>query len=484
MAADPYNRGQAQNLVTILALDPNHGKIVAQLLEPDLLEGPLRLISERCVKFWKKYKTAPGKAHLADLFSDITDKPDSRQATAYKRILRQMTILSEEVNTEYVVRTLQNTSRIQRLKGALLKAAEVAQRPDADAADVDAVLAEIARTREFQFDPGLKLTDIDKVLDYLESHFSEFSSGVKILDDKHVNPARGDVLLFLAPTRRGKSWFLSNVAKHGLLLRKNVVLFTLEMSGEQHMLRMYQNLFGLPRHAEPIELFELDTDERGRFTGASSVTVNPKVSLDSKNLRKFLKASLATPRVKRLHNRLRIARFPPRSLTVDQMRGYLDTLEASEGFIPDMIVLDYIGIMATDVKNHRLSQGRVMEDFRAVCVERNAAGVTAAQTSKQGEKAYQVKITHVGEDWSLVQTADVALTFSQTPAERARGLARLWVDKCRNEADNWGAVITQAYAMGQFSLQGAYLGREYDAYVEGLSKRASDEQDDAEDDGD
>lgn len=476
--ADPYTRGQAQNLVTILALDPVHGKIVAQLLEPELLEGPLRLIAERCSKFWKDYKTCPGQAHLADLFTDITDKPDSRQATAYKRILRQMAVLSEGVNTEYVVRTLKATSRRQKMKSVLLKVAEIAQAENLDLQEGEDLLAEFLRAREFQFDAGTRLKDVDKVLDFLDQHFNEFSTGVEQLDKKNVVPARGAVLFFLAPTRRGKSWWLVNLGKQALLQRKNVLHITLEMGEEETMQRYYQALFSIPKHPEDIEIFELDTDEHGRFEHAKSEVIKPKVSFESKNIRKFLRKSINRNLVQRMSERLIVKRFAPRSLTCNQLRAYLDTLEAANGWVPDLIVLDYIGIMATDANNHRISLGRVMEDFRAVCIERNAAGATAGQSSKAGEESFQVKITHVAEDWSLIGTADIAVTFSQTSAERARGLARLWVDKCRGEADNWGVVVTQAYALGQFVLQSAPLGKAYTDYAQSLEKRAKDDDDD------
>lgn len=479
--AEPYSKGRAQNLVTILAMDPIQGRVVAQLIEPELFEGPLRLIAERCVKFWKEQKTCPGAAHLQDLFSDIIDKPDSRQAAVYKRILRNMTVLSEGLNTEYVVSDLKATSRRQRMKSVLLKVAEIAQQESMDLGEGEDLLQEFLRSREFQFHKGTTLKDVDKVVDWLQSHFSEFSCGVDELDKKHIVPARGAVMLFIAPTRRGKSWFLCNVGKHALLLRKKVLHVTLEMGEEETMQRYYQALFSIPKHLEDIELFELKTDDAGKFESADSEIIKPDISFESKAIRKHLKQQINMDRARRLTDYLRVIRFAPRSLTMNQLRAYLDTLEATTGFIPDMIVLDYIGITSTDAKNHRISLGRIMEDFRAVCVERNAAGVTAQQSSKAGEEAFQVAITNVAEDWSLIGTADVALTFSQTSAERDRGLARLWVDKCRGERDNWGVIITQAYAMGQFALQGVQLNSAYKDYVMGLGHR---EKNDGEGGGD
>lgn len=474
MIGEPYSKGRAQNLVTLLALDPVNGKIVAQLIEPELFEGPLREISSRLVKFWREQKTCPGPAHLFDLFADILDKSD-RQARVYRRILQSIGTLGEAINAQYVIDDLRKTSRRQKMKAVLLQAAEIAQQENIDIEEGERLLAEFVRAREFNFEPGLKLSDVDKVIDQLELQASEFTTGIEELDRGHVVPARGTVMLFLAPTRRGKSWFLCNIGKHGLLQRKNVLHVSLEMDAAQTMQRYYQALFSIPKHPTEIDVFDIDRAANGQFDGATSHRiVRRKHTFEHKNIRKYLKMKLR-PWIKdrRIHERLRVVRFPTGQLTVAQLRAYIDMLESVDGFTPDLCILDYVGIMATDAKNHRVSLGRVFEDFRGLCIERNMAGVTAQQSSKSGEEAYQVAITHVAEDWSLIATADVALTFSQTPAERARGLARLWVGKARGEADEWGVVLSQSYALGQFALQSARLGKPYHEYIADLTRRES-----------
>jgi hypothetical protein len=67
----------------------------------------------------------------------------------------------------------------------------------------------------------------------------------------------------------------------------------------------------------------------------------------------------------------------------------------------------------------------------------------------------------IAEDISKLATADVLLTLSQTAAEYALGLARLFVEKVRNEEGKMTALITQAYAIGQFCLDSVRLASEY-----------------------
>lgn len=476
--AERITGAQQENLLTLLAHDDKHGKIIAQSINPELFEGEYREFAERFVRYWKKYKKAPG-VHAADLFSDVIEDKQNRKRKTYERILRNMSQMIDGVNVDYVMQTLRTFTRGQTMKDAVLKAAEkLNEDKDTSINEVEIMFAELLRAREHQFNAGLSLLDVDRVMRYLETHYSEFRTGIAPLDRRNIGPTRGGVLLWLAPTGLGKSWALGHCGKHALLQRLKVLHVTLEMAEEESAMRYYQQLFSISKRKEivrvPKLLYHKNKPMLFRDVGADQKIV-PAFAFEDWSARRRLKREIEPWQVRIPF--LRIKQFPPRSLTIDGLRAYLDALEAVEGFVPDMIILDYVGIMYTDPKNHRITQGRVMEEFRALCIERNAAGVTAAQVNRAGAKADLVRATHAAEDWSLIQTADVAITYSQTLAEKRHGLARLFVDKARSEADKFGMVITQAYPIGQFALQAAKLSRAYVQYLEDIGAEDDDELD-------
>jgi translation initiation factor 2B subunit (eIF-2B alpha/beta/delta family) len=472
--AEIMNSSLQENLITVLCHDDVAGKLVAGLAEPELFEGEYRTIAERGIQYWQKHKRAP-KAHTSDLVGDILDDPNNRKANTYRRILRNMLQLAEGMNTEYVVEQLRKFSRTQRMKDAILKSAErLNASQDAAIDEVEDILSELLRAREIGFDRGIDLLDVDRIINYLELHSSEFRTGIKPFDRRNIVPARSAVMLFLAPTGRGKTWFLCHVGKVALMLRKRVVHITLELDAEQTAQRYYQDLFSIPKHAGVVDTGRLRLRE-GKFYDYERSKVKPPYSFDDLSIRKRLKVE-----VKQHERRLRnliIKQFPQRSLDMNGLRAYLDTLEA-QGFIPDMVILDYIGITKTDVKNPRSTLGRAFEDFRAIMQERKIAGVTAHQVSKIGMEAEMVRSTHVAEDVSLIFTSDISLTYSCTDAEEKLGLARLFVAKARSEQDKFGVIITQSYKLGQFVLQSAELDRSYTDFMR--EQGIEDEEDDDE----
>jgi hypothetical protein len=223
-------------------------------------------------------------------------------------------------------------------------------------------------------------------------------------------------------------------------------------------------------------------DKFGRFEKLNTNEVSPDFTFDDDDLSDELSI-----RVNHLGTRLNniiIKKFPMRSLSINGLRAYLDHLEIVERFIPDVLILDYLGVTQTDAKNHRISLGRNGEEFKGLCQERNIAGITAHQTSRISATAENVSITHIAEDWSLTNSADQVLVYSCTATERKFGLARMYVAKARSEQDHFGVLMTQNYAIGQFCISSALLESKYFDSLALLKQPDEDESNEREDDDD
>ena len=446
-----------QNLLALLAHDDEYGKLVAQGAPPALFEGDYRIIAERCIDYWRRMREAP-KVHTPDLLGDILSDPHNKKGPTYRRTLMSMAQLSVEgINAKYVLGQLRSFTRLQKLKGAILQAAEILnQSQETSVAKAEEVLATILRARDYQFMPGIRLHDIDKLLAHLDTHYFEFETGIKELDHRQVVPSRGATMLLLGGAGRGKTWALVHIGKRALLRRRRVLHISLEMSEEDLMQRYFQALCSVTKREMVVDVTTLDIDRQGNLRGFGSARVTPDFHFQSKELRLELGARIKLFGERTFDNLL-LKRFPPRTLSMDDLRMYLDSLESVEGFIPDMVILDYIGIAKTDANNYRVTLGRAFEEFRAVMVERNMAGVTAQQISKQGVQSNLANATHVAEDWSMIATADTVITYSATDLEQRHGLARLYAAKARSEEDKFGVLITQNYKIGQFVLDSMLL---------------------------
>lgn len=487
MAGERYHATLQENLVTLLAYDDKHGRIVSNMLDTNLMEGDYRLIAERCIDYWRAYKTAP-KDHTADLMSDIIEDARNRRAPTIKRILFGIVELSKSINTDYVMNQLSQFTRMQMLKSAIIESAEkINSQAQMAITDIEAIWEKLLRTQQQNFEPGLRLSDYNTVLARLSSLENEFYMGIDELDSRHVVPARGQLLLIVAPAGRGKTWTLIHIGKTALFQRKKVLHLTLEVDDAYVAQRYYQNIFGITKRDESVEVTTLDVD-MDRLEGFERKVVKPPFNWQWREIREELRSHIEHFGVRRFEN-LIIKRFAAGTLSVGGLRAYLDTLEMTEGFIPDMIICDYPRLMKVNSKDLRISLGNLMVELRGLAVERNVAFVAAHQSSKAGEEATMVTTAHIAEDWSIVGTADVILTYSCSQREFQYGLGRIFVGKCRSEEDRFTVLVTQSYKMGQFCMESHLLRSNYNDQLEALADAdgdsyGSDDSDDSAGDDD
>lgn len=241
--ADTLNHALQENLITLLCYNDEQGKIVSNVLNIELMEGDYRMIAERAIDYWRKYKAAPGD-HTADMFGDILGDKHNRRGNTIRRLLRNMISLSENLNTVYVMDQLRNFTRLQRFKQTIVDSAEKLNNiQEAALPEVEELWDKLLRTREVDFQSGIRLNEIGRVLAHLQQLQAEFRTGIKELDRRHFIPQRGKLMLFGGAAGRGKTWYLVHIGKHALMDRKKVVHLTGEIDEEEVLGRYYQSIF-------------------------------------------------------------------------------------------------------------------------------------------------------------------------------------------------------------------------------------------------
>ena len=94
---------------------------------------------------------------------------------------------------------------------------------------------------------------------------------------------------------------------------------------------------------------------------------------------------------KKTQGRLIVKQYPTSSCHVGNIRYLLRELQLKENFKPDVIMFDYLGIMASmrykeNVAEHIWLKG-ASEEVRGLCVEYDVIGITAMQSNRGGASA-------------------------------------------------------------------------------------------------
>lgn len=268
-------------------------------------------------------------------------------------------------------------------------------------------------------------------LDDWERRFREYHKAVdkipfslhmlnRVTDGGHE---RKTLNLFVAGTNIGKTMFLTNEAAHLLMLGKNVLYVTLEMSDIKIGERVDSKLLQTPMSS--VRKIKFD-EYRNRLLNLKSQT----------------------------GGKLVVQEFPPRTITVRHIETLLNDLKAKRKFVPDVICVDYLTLLNSysmkggGYENLYILGKLVAEELRALAIRRNVSILSASQTNRDGQTNTDFDLTDLGESHAISQTADFMVGLISTPELELLGQIRLKLLKSRfgplNEPNSFVAGIDRS----------------------------------------
>ncbi len=461
MATSDYMGGSlAENILTMLCFH-DEAKMIRSIIKPSLWESSVyRDIAAHACDFIDQFAEPP-REHLADSMESILKGSDKRKAQSYQRVIDNLFMSKDSINTQYVITKLHEFVRQQNLKSAVVKVVEAIEAGKISEAEVE--MQKGLRGQVNVFEMGINLADANNALAFMDDVEDGILTGIKELDKRDTMPRPGEAFLVIAPMKKGKSWALIHFGKHAILQRKTVAHVTLEMSEKKCVQRYIQALFSVTKREALIKVPQFKEDELGRLVDIDFEEFK-RPTFSDPNIRKTLTNKLRKELSKRAP--LIIKQFPTSSLTINELEAWLDGLERFHKVTPDMLIIDYPDLMKIGAAKLRVDTGIIYKELRGLVVRRNIALVIASQGNRSSMNAKVVKDDMVAEDVSKIATADTVITYSQTEQEKKLGLARLFVSNVRNDEDKYMVLISQCYAAGQFALDSTLMLSDYNEILD------------------
>jgi replicative DNA helicase len=457
MADDKLTSSLQLSVLAALCFDQGHGAAIAAQVRAEHFDGVWRDFAARVLNYRKRYGKPPGDNYVDDLAAQATLGRDG--TLLKKQLLPKLFAEAAGLNAEYAASRATQFIRKQTIKGALFEAGDRFAQDNEDlVGDVEAILRKALQTKQQAYDAGTFLND-PAGLRFTSERDDIIPIGIPELDRMRIGLVPKQLLLYLGPKGSGKTWFCVHCGKQALLQRMKVVHYSLEMDETEVIQRYYQSLFGAAQTPEKYNQTMLEFDDIGRLSGFKTKKVKPRLDFTEPMARKTLLKKMGAFGAR--FGGLLVKSFPTASLTISQMTSHLDYLEDVEGFVPNLLIVDYPKLMHMNRDNLRVELGRNMEELRGVGVKRNMAVVAPHQGSRKTIGAKRTKSKDAGEDISVVQTADTVLAFSRTEAEERLGLGRLSVEHARSARGGETVLLSQSYDTGQYVLNSALMQQAY-----------------------
>ena len=467
----------------------------AELME--IHYGPI--VAKWCIDFFKKYEVAP-KENVKDLFNRwLRTKPDDELVTYIEEFLASLSNEYEHAdkfNAELLMdRTIEHFKKrsYKNLRDDIDYGLENENLEDVEAAVQD--FHKIEKMSDDAIDP----IDDENAIRAAFENKEEILFKVPGALGRMLNPqlTRNSFVVFMAPEKRGKTWWLMWLAEMARKSRCNVAYFSCgDMSEDQQVRRHHIYLARKsddPRYCGELLVPILDceknqkgtcklrcrkgkhciVDEEGLFDFEDAPHHIPCNVCQKDDPKEYVGAVWHTKRgsVKPLTwqeafktgqeykkkvraKGYKLKTVPNDTLSITGMRNYLDLWERTEGFIPDVILCDYMdllipeegsGSVPRDQENKKWKAGRRMSQELHCCfisvTQSDAASALVPIITTANFSEDKRKFAHVTAMYALNQFGD----------EKSRGIMRvgpLVVREDQFDVRNMVHVL-QCISMGQ-----------------------------------
>lgn len=393
------------------------------------------VVGQWCVDYLTSYNKAPGK-NITSLFEAWAEESSDKDTVALvERFLQSLSgeyaALKKEVNADHVIDMAGehfNKVRLERHKDALEGFLEDGKTQKA--------LDLYQKFKPVEMGVG-QWVDVLRDGAAMDRAFEDKKEPLIVYPDG-LGEFFGDALerdgfiAFTGPEKRGKTWWLLDVAWRAMLQRRKVAFFEVgDLSQSQIMRR-----FGVRAAKRPLKATK--ADKPVKVPRRLEVTADG-VDLDFEE--KAWKGELTPKEAKaaclKVINRtktndslLRLSVHPNTSISVAGVESYIRQWDR-EGWSPDVIVIDYADILApvNGTAESRDQINMTWKLLRRMSQDYHCLVVTATQTDAASYDAGTIGKKNFSEDKRKHAHVTGMVGINQTDQEKEKQLQRLnWVD--------------------------------------------------------
>lgn len=301
-------------------------------------------------------------------------------------------------SVEYYARIVLDNAILRKLISTCTRIADEAFGHEGEVGDLldhaEATVLRIAQYRQFAAISQVSDLVVETVQRIEElrkagSHITGLATGFYELDVLLSGLQPSDMVVLAARPSVGKTAFALNIARHAAVhLEKSVLLFSLEMSKEQLMLRLFctQGRLDFRKLREGF----LSGQEFSRIQEAADRLSRAKIFIDD------------TPNITILDIRARARRH-------------------AQQHDLDLIIIDYLQLMTgrRRAENRQVEIAEISRGIKGLARELRVPVLTLSQLSREAERDESgvPKLSHLRESGAIEQDADVVLMLSLPPKE-------------------------------------------------------------------
>ncbi len=382
-------------------------------------------IFKALVQYNKEYDATPNPKELGIFIKnsgEVSENIKLKVIGQFKEVILEPSV----ENKEFLIDQTEKYIQKEELSEAIFKSADLIENDQPFEPIIGMI--EKALSISFDYDIGMKYKEEKATLeryDYYTQRISGLSIGLPSVDLALGSGLRSKTLnLIVAPSHGGKSAILMSAASSAYLSGKNVLFISLEMTDMEIARRIDANLLNHPAN----DLGKLDRKEfESRMKSISEIAGN-----------------------------LVIKDFPSGTFSTLTLKALLNELKSKDGFTPDLICIDYIGLMAST----RVSLGTaggyayyksIAEELHGFSKKEDIIALTAAQLNRGSFDNLESGLDSIADSLGVIQTADNVIALLSNPQLREMNQSLIKFLKNRNTGMLSSHLVETDFSTVRFS---------------------------------
>ncbi len=433
-----------------------------------------RTIASWCFDYYEEFHKAPLQS-IQDIFDCEHTKLDKEDATTIKGYLKTLSDEFERndlFNVQYALKQAQFFFQKKSMEKLTEEVSELIESGDTEQA-ISALEEFVAPSIDKEQLSTDILTDksvLKRAFQQMEDPLIQFTGALG--DFANELFTRKQFISILAPEKRGKTWWLNEIALQALKCRCKVGYFNCgDMDNEEQSVRFSIRISGKNANSKYCGKFLVPTldcvsnqddtcilAKRKADCGVIMETPEGKVTMDyedapldylpcteCKRSKGFKGAywmkevtvkkpltwkeafSINKKFVKHLgtKNRFKMESYSNGTFSPKDLRDRLLAWIREDGFLPDVIIVDYADIMKGVGKEFRHSENDKWKALRSICQDFNVLLIVATQSDAKSYSAEVIQESNFSEDKRKFSHVTGMITLNQNELEEEIGIMRL-----------------------------------------------------------
>jgi len=396
-----------QSILSHLLYDEKYTRKVVPFLKPEYFENRHeRVLIESAVEFFEKYSKACTHEVLNIAIANRKDLTEADIKTTTEIIDG---LAAETVNEQWLLDETEKFCKAKAVYNAIYNSIAIVEGVDKKRTQ-ESIPTLLQEALAVSFDTNIGHDYFENADDRF-AHYHSQETGIKF-DIDLLNKITDGIGLrnktltcLAAETGGGKSLVMSHIAAATLMQGKNVLIISMEMSEFSYAERIDANLFNTP-------IKQLRNIDQGTFNSRMGKITS------------------------RTTGKLIVKEYPTSGAHAGHFRALIEDLKQKRGFVPDLIVIDYLNICASQRirananANSYTTVKAIAEEVRGLAVEYNVPILTATQVNRGGIGSSDISMTDTSESMGLVHALDLYLAIIRT--EELDELNQLMIKQLKN----------------------------------------------------